>query len=55
MPELATGAQSHHERPDRKRMDFNIAVSIIQEVSGTQLTPDVVQAFMSLVEKGELR
>ncbi len=90
MPELAIGAQSHHERPDgrgypdhlkgdeiprvaqiiavadcfdamysdrpyRKRMNFDKAVSIIKEVSGTQLTPDVVDAFLRLVEKGELR
>ena len=90
MPELAIGAQSHHERPDgrgypdhlkgdeiprvaqiiavadcfdamysdrpyRKRMNFDKAVSIIKEVSGTQLTPDVVDAFFRLVEKGELR
>lgn len=90
MPELAVGAQAHHERPDgkgypnhlkgediprvaqiiavadcfdamysnrpyRKRMNFDKAVSIIQEVSGTQLTSDVVDAFMRLVAKGELR
>ncbi|MBO4395895.1 MAG: HD-GYP domain-containing protein, partial [Eubacterium sp.] len=90
MPELATGAGSHHERPDgrgypeglkgdeiprvaqiiavadtfdamysnrpyRKRMNFEKAVSIIKEVSGTQLTEDVVDAFLRLVEKGEFR
>ena len=90
MPELAIGAQAHHERPDgrgypnhlkgeeiprvaqiiavadcfdamysnrpyRNRMNFEKAVSIIKEVSGTQLTPDVVDAFLRLVEKGELR
>ena len=90
MPELAVGAESHHERPDgkgypkgltgdkiprvaqiiavadtfdamysdrpyRKRMNFEKAVSIIKEVSGTQLTPDVVDAFLRLVERGELR
>jgi energy-coupling factor transport system substrate-specific component len=90
MPELAVGAQAHHERPDgkgypnhlkgdeiprvaqiiavadcfdamysnrpyRNRMNFDKAVSIIQEVSGTQLTPDVVDAFMRLVEKGKFR
>ena len=90
MPELAVGAQSHHERPDgkgypnhlkageiprvaqiiavadcfdamysnrpyRSRMNFEKAVSIIREVSGTQLTPDVVDAFLRLVEKGEFR
>ncbi|MBQ1364706.1 MAG: HD domain-containing protein, partial [Clostridia bacterium] len=90
MPELAVGAQAHHERPDgkgypnhlkgdeiprvaqiiavadcfdamysnrpyRNRMNFDKAVSIIQEVSGTQLTSDVVDAFMRLVKKGEFR
>ncbi len=90
MPELATGAGSHHERPDgkgypeglkgdeiprvaqiiavadtfdamysdrpyRKRMNFDKAVSIIKEVSGTQLTSDVVDAFLRLVDKGEFR
>ena len=90
MPELAIGAQAHHERPDgkgypnrlkgdeiprvaqliavadcfdamysnrpyRKRMNFEKAVSIIQEVSGTQLASDVVDAFMRLVAKGEFR
>ncbi len=90
MPELAVGAESHHERPDgkgypkgltgdkiprvaqiiavadtfdamysdrpyRKRMNFEKAVSIIKEVSGTQLTPDVVDAFLRLVERGEFR
>ena len=90
MPELAIGAQAHHERPDgrgypnhlkgdeipraaqiiavadcfdamysnrpyRNRMNFDKVVSIIKEVSGTQLTPDVVDAFLRLVEKGEFR
>ena len=90
MPELATGAGLHHERPDgkgypnglkgdeiprvaqiiavadtfdamysnrpyRKRMNFEKVVSIINEVSGTQLESDVVDAFMRLVDKGEFR
>jgi energy-coupling factor transport system substrate-specific component len=90
MPELAVGAQAHHERPDgrgypnrlqgndippvaqiisvadcfdamysdrpyRSRMNFDRAVSIIREVSGTQLSPDVVDAFLRLVKKGEFR
>ena len=89
MPEIATGAQFHHERPDgkgylhlkegeiprvaqiiavadcfdamysnrpyRPRMNFEKAVSIIKEASGTQLEPDVVDAFLRLVEKGEFR
>ena len=90
MPELATGAGAHHERPDgkgypnglkgdeiprvaqiiavadtfdamysnrpyRNRMNFEKVVSIIREISGTQLTTDVVDAFLRLVEKGEFR
>ena len=90
MPELAIGAQAHHERPDgrgypnhlkgdeiprvaqiiavadcfdamystrpyRKRMNFDKVVSIIKEVSGSQLAPDVVDAFLRLVDKGEFR
>ena len=90
MPELAVGAEAHHERPDgrgypnhlkgdeiprvaqiiavadcfdamysnrpyRNRMNFEKVVSIIQEVSGTQLASDVVDAFLRLVAKGEFR
>ena len=90
LPELAVGAQAHHERPDgkgypnhlkgdqiprvaqiiavadcfdamysnrpyRDRMNFDKVVSIIQEVSGTQLASDVVDAFMRLVAKGKFR
>ena len=90
MPDLATGAQAHHERPDgkgypnhlegdeiprvaqiiavadcfdamysnrpyRNRMNFDKVVSTIKEASGTQLAPDVVDAFLRLVEKGEFR
>ena len=90
MPELAIGAQAHHERPDgrgypnplkgdeipqvaqiiavadcfdamysnrpyRNRMNFDKVVSIIKEVSGTQLAPNVVDAFLRLVDKGEFR
>ena len=42
-------------RPYRKRMNFDKVVSIIKKASGTQLTPDVVDAFLRLAEKGELR
>ena len=90
MPELATGAGAHHERPDgngyprglvgdeiprvaqiiavadafdamysnrpyRNRMNFEKVVSIITDISGTQLTADVVDAFLRLVERGEFR
>ena len=36
-------------------MNFDKVVSIIKEASGTQLTPDVVDAFLRLVDKGEFR
>ena len=45
----------YSNRPYRSRMNFDKVVSIIKEVSGTQLTPDVVDAFLRLVEKGEFR
>ena len=45
----------YSNRPYRKRMNFEKAVSIIKEVSGTQLTEDVVDAFLRLVEKGKFR
>ena len=45
----------YSDRPYRKRMNFDKAVSIIEEASGTQLTSDVVDAFLRLVEKGEFR
>jgi energy-coupling factor transport system substrate-specific component len=45
----------YSNRPYRSHMNFEKAVSIIREVSGTQLTPDVVDAFLRLVEKGEFR
>ncbi|MBP5264569.1 MAG: HD domain-containing protein [Lachnospiraceae bacterium] len=45
----------YSDRPYRKRMNFDKVVSIIKEVSGTQLTADVVDAFLRLVEKGEFR
>ncbi len=44
----------YSNRPYRKRMNFERAVSIIKEASGTQLTPDAVDAFMRLVEKGKI-
>ncbi len=45
----------YSDRPYRKRMNFEKAVSIIKEVSGTQLETDVVDAFLRLVDKGEFR
>ena len=45
----------YSNRPYRKRMNFEKVVSIIKEVSGTQLTPDVVDAFLRLAESGALR
>ena len=45
----------YSNRPYRKRMNFDRAVGIIKDVSGTQLTSDVVDAFLKLVEKGEFK
>ena len=45
----------YSNRPYRSRMNFEKVVSIIKEVSGTQLASDVVDAFLRLVEKGEFR
>ncbi|MBO4366398.1 MAG: HD-GYP domain-containing protein [Clostridia bacterium] len=45
----------YSNRPYRSRMNFDRAVSIIREVSGTQLSAPVVDAFLRLVEKGEFR
>ena len=45
----------YSKRPYRTRMNFDKVVSIIKDVSGTQLTSDVVDAFLRLVEKGEFR
>jgi energy-coupling factor transport system substrate-specific component len=36
-------------------MNFEKAVSILQEGAGTQLSSDVVEAFLRLVEKGCFR
>lgn len=45
----------YSNRPYRNRMNFEKVVSIITQVSGTQLTKDVVDAFLRLVGKGEFR
>ena len=45
----------YSNRPYRPCMNFEKVVSIIKEVSGTQLSPDVVDAFLRLVDKGEFR
>ena len=45
----------YSDRPYRKRMNYDKAVGIIKDASGTQLTPDVVDAFLRLAEKGEFR
>ena len=45
----------YSDRPYRKRMNFEKAVSIIKGAAGTQLTADVVDAFLRLVDKGEFR
>ena len=45
----------YSNRPYRKRMNFDKVISIIKEVSGTQLASDVVDAFLRLADKGEFR
>ncbi len=45
----------YSNRPYRNRMPFDKVVSIIKEVRGTQLDSEVVDAFLSLVDKGELK
>ena len=45
----------YSDRPYRKRMNFEKAVSIIKEVAGTQLEKDVVDAFLRLVDQGKMR
>ncbi|WP_024865789.1 HD-GYP domain-containing protein [Butyrivibrio sp. FCS014] len=45
----------YSDRQYRKRMEFDKVISIIKEVSGTQLNPEVVEAFLRLVAKGEIK
>ena len=45
----------YSNRPYRSRMNFEKVVSIIRDCAGTQLTADVVDAFLRLVDKGEFR
>ena len=45
----------YSDRQYRKRLDFDKAISIIREASGTQLSPEVVDAFFRLVDKGEIK
>ncbi|MCR4589532.1 MAG: HD domain-containing protein [Lachnospiraceae bacterium] len=45
----------YSDRPYRKRMNFEKAVSIIKDAAGTQLEKDVVEAFLRLVDQGKMR
>ena len=45
----------YSDRPYRPRMNFDKVVAIIKDVSGTQLSSEVVDAFLRLVDKGEFR
>jgi len=45
----------YSNRPYRNRMNFEKVVSIIRGASGTQLTADVVDAFLRIVERGGFR
>jgi len=43
------------DRPQRKRMSFNEGVALIKKGAGTQFDPEVVKAFLKLVESGKLK
>ena len=45
----------YSNRPYRNRMNFEKVVSIIKGASGTQLTEDVVNAFLRIVDRGGFR
>ena len=45
----------YSNRPYRNRMNFEKVVSIIKGASGTQLTADVVDAFLRIVDRGGFR
>ena len=45
----------YSSRPYRNRMSFDKVVSIIRNGSGTQLTQDVVEAFLRIVDRGGFR
>lgn len=45
----------YSNRPYRNRMNFEKVVSIIKGASGTQLTEDVVEAFLRIVDRGGFR
>ncbi len=45
----------YSNRPYRGRMNFDKVVNIITEASGTQLTADVVDAFLRIVARGGFR
>ena len=45
----------YSNRPYRNRMNFEKVVSIIKGAAGTQLTADVVEAFLRIVDRGGFR
>ncbi len=45
----------YSNRPYRNRMNFEKVVSIISGARGTQMTADVVDAFLRIVERGGFR
>ncbi len=45
----------YSDRPYRGRMNFDKTVSVIRNAAGTQLTADVVDAFLRLVDRGFFR
>jgi HD-GYP domain-containing protein (c-di-GMP phosphodiesterase class II) len=44
-----------NDRPQRKRMGFKDAVALIEKGAGSQFDPEVVAAFLKLVDSGKLK
>jgi HD-GYP domain-containing protein (c-di-GMP phosphodiesterase class II) len=44
-----------NDRPQRKRMSFKDAVALIEKGAGSQFDPEVVSAFLKLVDAGALK
>lgn len=44
----------YSDRPYRKRMKLDKILEILQEVKGTQLCPDVVDAFIDIINSGDI-
>jgi HD-GYP domain-containing protein (c-di-GMP phosphodiesterase class II) len=44
-----------NDRPQRKRMGFEDAVALIKRGAGSQFDPEVVAAFLKLIDSGTLK